>query len=77
MKIISIFTYFLFGAAIVFAAKTFSPSGEVAKQRFTGYWEAVEVIYKSKLSPEIKEAAIQTLVDSTDIDKYIVWESTQ
>lgn len=49
----------------------FSPTGSTAKYRYTGYFEAIEVIYHSSMTAEAKDAAIQTLVESREMDKYL------
>ena len=57
---------------LVMAASTFSPSGDVAKYRYTGYFEAMTVLYASSLPEEEKMRALDVLLMAPEIEKYIV-----
>ena len=48
------------------------PGGDAAAYRYTGYLEAMEVLAHSDLPPEVISAAVETLLSSSEIDKYIV-----
>lgn len=54
----------------------FSPTGSVAKYRYTGYFEAMEVIYHSKLDEDVKLAVLDVLLTSPKMDQYLVEVST-
>lgn len=53
----------------------FSPTGDVAKYRYAGYLEAMEVIYHSTMTDVAKSEALDTLITSPEIEKYAVTRS--